>query len=284
MTELADLFGKSGTGTSPFRTARVIAVNGRTLTVDFGSGAAGTVIEAVASCNPRPDDNVFIAMDGNRPLALGVRNDPYRQAVLIAVSDSTNTVTGVLNGVSTAVTKAGAFTATPGDTLPLHWAADGSSVWVLAKAGAAYTPPSSGGGGSGGGSAPGSYTTSYAASQSGAFNSSGREYLGDLQLLPGGFGFYGYGTNRFNDLQGKTILSGRVYLPRVDGSGDVTVSVSRGGFEQPGSNSIATGGWGTLPITRLNSLISGSGSAALFFRGSGILKGIPAGTVQITWA
>lgn len=286
MTELKDLVTQPALeASSPFRIARVISLVGRSLTVDFGSGAAGTVVQAVVSCAPRPGDNVLVAMDGNRPIAVGVLNDPYRQAVLVTVSSTSTTVTGLLNGVSTAVTKAGAFTVSPGDNLPLIWSADGSAVWVLGKAGAAYVPPpptGGGGGGGGGGSTPGSYTSSYAATSSGVQLLGGNRQSGDLNMgFTVDYGYYQYGYGRFNELVGKTILSGQIYLPRTLGSGSVTLQVDGAG----GSSSATTGGWTPLSLTRLNDLISRPIVQMVEMKvyGSGSLRGIPAGTVQITW-
>lgn len=284
MTELSDLVaGPLLDQSSPFRVARVISVNRRVLTVDFGSGVAGTVVQAVASCNPRPDDNVFIAMDGNRPVALGVMGDPYRQATIKVDGASSTVVLGQLNGVATNVTKAGAFDVTIGDVLPLVWSADGSGVWVLAKPGAAYVPPpSTGGGGSGGGSTPGSYTTTYAATMGGFMAAIGPVAPAAV-VLDSVYGFYTYGNNRLNELQGRSILRARINLPRTSGSGSVTVRSRKGG-SVGGSSTVGTGGWVSLPTARVNELIAGSGLTDVRLYGTGTLAGTPnGGTLQVTW-
>lgn len=279
MSELADLI-KTADTPDPFRTARVISVNKHLLTVDFGSGVAGTVVQATDSCNPVPNQTVIIAMDGNRPVAVGALGGPYRQQTMIATGSSSTTATGLVNGVSKAVTKIGTFTVTNGDELPLLWAADGSEVWVAAKAGVAYVPPAGGGGGTGGGGSS-TYTTNYATRSSGWNISGSAGGSGDLTLYSGRVGFFAYGTNRMNELQGKTIQSARILLQRVSGSGSVSVRVGKGALL--GSSTIVPNGWMTLPLARVADMVNGSGSVYLYITGSGTLRGTPSGTVQITW-
>lgn len=280
MSELSDLQVVAETP-SPFKTARVISVSGHSLTVDFGSGAGGTVIQSTDSCNPVPDQTVLIAMDGRRPVAVGALGGPYRQATMIATGSSSTTATGVVNGVSKAVTKMGSFTVTNGDELPLIWAPDGSEVWVAAKAGVAYTPPSGGSGGSGGGSTPGSYTTSYAASSSGWYSNAGAGN-GTLQLASGRTGYFNYGTNRMNELQGKTIVSGRIYLVRSSGSGSISLRALKGSTFSS-TQSTSAGGWLSLSSAVVSGLVAGTGATAVRITGSGNINGIPGGTIQITW-
>lgn len=284
MTELADLIpSPKEEAQRQFRRARVISVSGRSLTVDLDSGAGGAVIPSVDSCNPVPDQWVLILVDGSTMLAVAALNGVYRQPTLIAISDQTATVTGLVNGVSTAVTKVGTFTAVAGEEFPLVWSADGSGVWVLAKAGAAYTPPPpSGGGGGGGGGTPSSYTTNYSATSSGWFSSTGGAGNGTLMLAAGRTGYFNYGTNRMNELQGRTLLSGRIYLVRSSGSGSVSARALKGGVFSS-TATLSPGGWLTLPPAVVAHLVAGSGATAMRLTGSGNISGIPAGTIQITW-
>lgn len=288
MTELADLIPDPQVDLRRlFRRGRVISVNGRSLTVDLDSGPAGIVIPSYDSCNPVPDQWVDIRVDGSTMIAVGAINGDYRQPTLIATSDQTATVTGLVNGVSRAVTKVGSFTAVAGEEFPLVWSADGSGVWVLAKAGAAYTPPPSGGGG-GGGSTPGSYTTNYAPQWSGWEAPGVTSGSGDLniskarQFAPNGYGYYKYATGRFSELSSRTILSGRIYMPRVSGDGTVSLMINAG----PSFTTVTPSGWVALAGTRINELIARSSAGPVDVRlasGAGIVKGIPAGTVQIVW-
>jgi hypothetical protein len=279
VTDLADLIPDSG-GVS-FRRGRVISLSGRSLTVDLGAGEAGIIIPSLDSCNPVPNQWVLIMVDGSSMVAVGALNGAYRQPTLIATSNQTSTVTGLLNGVSTAVTKVGSFTASAGEEFPLVWSADGSGVWVLAKAGAAYVPPPSGGGGTGGGggTTPSSYTTNYPATKSHWF-APGRG--GGGLYLDKGTGVLDYGTNRMNELQGRTILSGRVLLERLSGSGTVVVAVYKGSL-QSGSDGVSPSGWVNLNLARVAQLVNGTGATSLYLTGGGQLKGTPSGTVQIRW-
>lgn len=286
MTELKDVLAKTSEADSGLRVARVISVDKHTLMVDLNSGAAGTSIQAVDSCNPRPDQNVLIAMHGNRPLAVGVVGGAYRQGTLVATADSTYHVTGLINGVSAQATKIGTFTAAVGNRYPLMWAENAEYVWVLPDPGSGFTPPDpgsgSGGGGSGGGGTPGSYTTSYAATSSGVALLGGSRDPGDLIFnFSIDYGYFQYGYGRFNELAGKTILSARIYLPRTSGSGNVTLQVNGAA----GSSSTATGGWASLSLTRVNDLIGLPviQMAEMRVTGTGSLRGVPAGTIQITW-
>lgn len=285
MSELSDLFAAPSSTVST-RRARVISVSGRNLVVDLGGAVT---IPAVASCNPVPDQSVLIAVEGSSMTAIAAIGGVNRQATLTATSSTTTTVTGLLNGASRAVTKAGAFTVTAGDELPLLWAADGSDVWVLGKAGVPYVPPPSGGGGGGGGGVK-SGTATYAATWSGSRESAGSWQSGSLRLGSTRMGGFFYGSSRFRELQGRTITGFRVNIVRASGGGSVSVfSVSNSG---PGAvslpdgptASVSPGGWRSLPIGMANWMISGSGTGGLVIPGgSGTLRGLPYGTLQFDW-
>lgn len=284
MTELASLFqGKESAVDDVVRVARVIKVDKHELTVDFGSGVDGTIVTAVDSCNPLPDQNVVILMVGNRPLAVGVVGGAYRQGSMVATSDAAYTVNGLINGVAGAATKSGSWSAVPGNRYPLMWYPDAGGLIVLPDPGTGFIPPppgsNTGGGGTGGGSAPGTYTTTYAATSSASYITSGGGYAyGNLVLGSGRQGLYAYGLGRFRELASKTILSARINLPRVSGSGSVTLQAN-----VAGSSTVSTGGWVTLPVARAQELTS-SGTPAVTITGYGALAGTPSGgTIQITW-
>lgn len=282
MTDLSALVSSpSSVAPDLVRLARVISVDKHSLTVDLGNGE-GTVVQASDSCNPIPEQTVVLLMSGSRPVAVGALGGAYRQQTMIATGSTTTTATGVVNGASRAVTKAGTFTVTNGDELPLVWSADSSDVWVLGKAGVPYVPPASGGGGTGSSSAPSSYTSYYAATHSGWIRpGTGTGSSGKLQLGSGYYGFFNYGTNRMNELQSRTLVSAHLLLERISGSGSVSVQVQKGvGL---GTSTIASTGWVSFPLVRAQELVSGYGSTYLHFTGTGSLAGMPRGTVRITW-
>lgn len=282
------------TGPVPeYRTAKVLSVSGRSLTVDMGGPI---VVPSLNSCNPQPGQSVGVLIYGPASMvAVGVAGGAYKQATLTATASTTTTVTGVLNGSSTVVPKIGAFTVTNGDVLPLMWSADGSGVWVLAQPGSAYVPPdSSGGGGStppsgGGGTSGGTstYTSTYYATASGTHLTS--DISGNLNfnttffLTSGAYGYFRYGLGRMRELRNRTLISGRIYLPRLSGSGSVNLSVTG----NPGSNLTSTGGWAALGFSRVVELVNVPSIAQtqvqLVASSVGALKGVPAGTIQITW-
>lgn len=277
MAELADLVPVADVPLT-VRRARVISISGRQLTVDIGGPV---VIGSLDSCNPMPNQWVFIIGEGTSMMAIGAVGGPYRQATLTVVSQTTDTVTGLVNGVSRTVGKTWAFTATAGDVLPLLWSPDGSNVSALGLPGAAYVPPSGGGGG---GSNPGGGTTthtSYYAPVSSGYSDGGETFSGSVRLSSG-VGYYQYGVNRMNELQGRTIVSASINLLRIIGSGSVTLTAYKGGTL--GSSSVATGGWVALPTARATDLVNGTGATTAHIVGSGTLKGVPdGGTIQIVW-
>lgn len=280
MAELADLFPAAAevSRSADLRPAVVLSVAGRVATVDMGGPIT---VSCLDSCVPVVGQTVLVGAVGSSRWAVGVVNGTYRQSFLKVTANATTTVTGILNGVSTAVSKVGAFTAGVGDNLLLIWAGDGSVPYVVAPPGVPYIPPSGGGGG--GGTPPpsggGTYTTSYAATTSYWFSGFSPTF-GDLDLSRATSAAFDYGVGRMRELASKTLISGRIYLPRVSGSGNVTLKVGVG----PGSSSTATGGWASLPTTRLNELVAKTSLVSVFLSGSGVLKGIPAGTIQITWS
>lgn len=283
MTELSDLLTAPADGVTT-RTARVIAVKGRVLTVDIGGGID---IPCVDSCNPLPDQVVSILSNGTSMLAISAMNGAYKQATVTVTANATNTVTGVVNGVSKVITKMGAFTPAVGDTLPLIWAADGSAVWAGATPGAAYVPPPAGGGGTGGGGGVTTGTATYPATWAGTYNS---DWTSGGLVGGGGAGAYFYGSGRFRELQGRTITGFRINLLRSSGSGSVPV-YGNGQSGPSGSpplsysaGSVGTSGYSGLPVGLANYLIGGSGTGAIIISGfTGILRGLPYGTLQFDW-
>lgn len=281
MLELSDVIPTPDAAPS-IRRARVISVSGRTLKVDLGGGID---IPSLDSCNPLPDQWVYIIGEGSSMMAIGAVAGVYRQATLTVTGSTTTTVTGILNGVSTVVSKAGAYTTTAGDVLPLLWSAAGSA-WALGPGGVPYVPPADGGGSTGGGG--GTITTgtiSYPARDSGMYLS-GRWYDGALGRNSTGAYFYGYG--RFRELQGRTITGFRFYA-----SGGSTASLyghphasKPGGAPTLGysAGSYPATGWRSLPIGLANYLISGSGTGGLVVVGaSDGWPGTPHGTLQFDW-
>lgn len=289
MTELADLFpsrSPDASRSAEIRAAIVTAVSGKMVTVDIGGPI---VVRCVDSCIPVVGQTVLVGAVGTTRWALGVVDGTYRQSFIKVTANGSTTVTGILNGASTAVSKVGAFTATVGDTLLLVWAADGTYPFVVAPPGVPYIPPSGGGGGGGGGggSPPpsggggGPYTSYYAATASG-YKSAGEIYGNVVLGFPSTYGFYRYGYGRMRELIGKTLISGAINLPRVSGSGTATISVVSG----LGSSAVTTGGWAALSGTRLSALVNSPSvsQTEVHLTGSGTLKGTPAGTIQITWS
>lgn len=288
MTELSDLFAalSSSTGAGlTSRSARVIAVKGRTLTVDLGGGID---IPCVSECNPVPDQWVYILSTGTSMIAVATLGGTYQQATVTVTSNATNTVTGVVNGLSRVVTKSGAFTASVGDVLPLHWSADSSGVWALATPGAAYVPPPAGGGGTSGGGGVTSGTATYPASWGGTYSETRNAWFpGDIFNRGG----YFYGASRFRELQGRTITGFRINLVRSAGSGPV--SVFGNGQAVPSgipphsysAGSVTPTGWVSLPLGLASYMIGGSGTGAIILEvGVGeTLLGLPYGTLQFDW-
>jgi len=82
-------------------------------------------------------------------------------------------------------------------------------------------------------------------------------------------------------LQGRSIQWGTISLPRVYGSGSVTIVARKGGGAS--SMSVTPGDSVGLTGTFLNMLISGSGGTSVTATGSGILQGMPSGTIRIGW-
>lgn len=279
MPSLSDLIPAT-TKQPSFLRARVISISGRKLTVDIGGAV---VIDSLDSCNPKPDQQVLILDEGTSMLAVGAIAGPYRQATMTVVSNQTDTVTGLVNGVSKAVGKAWAFTATAGDVLPLLWSPDGSNVTALGLPGAAYIPPSGGGGGgtNPGGGGTTTYTSYYPPTLSGTMYGS-TATNGTVVLGSGKTGFYSYGKNRMNELQGRALVSARINLLRVIGSGNVNIQSVKGTM-QSALSSVGTGGWVSLPLIRASELIAGTGETQIFVYGSGQLKGAPGGAIEITW-
>lgn len=282
MTELADLLPTSTD--LGFRRARVIAVKSNSLTVDLGGGID---IACADGCNPLPNQWVWIAVQGSSMLAVAAIGGVYRQATITITAAATNTVTGLVNGVSMVVPKMGAFTPTVGAVLPLIWSADGSGVWAGSTPGTAYVPPPDGGGGTGGGGTVTTGTATYAATYSGSYLSTGwlSGYLGG-----GSPSAFFYGASRFRELQGRTILRARVNLTRFLGSGTVVVygnpQAGPGGAPSLAYNggTVNPTGWVSIPLGLANYMIAGSGTASLAFNFSGLsLNGIPSGTVQFDW-
>jgi hypothetical protein len=283
VTELSDLLAAPSDGVTT-RTARVIAVKGRVLTVDIGGGID---IPCVDSCNPQPDQVVTILSNGTSMLAVGAMNGTYRQAAVTVQGIATTYVQGLLNGTLRSITKMGSFTPTVGDTLPLIWSADGSGVWAGPPPGAAYVPPPAGGGASGGGGGITSGTASYPATWAGIYT----DHWVSGGVLVSANGSYFYGSGRFRELQGRTITGFRAYLPKVIGSASYSVfghslAGPSGGAPAHGysAGSASASGWVALPIGLAGYLIAGSGTGGLTFSGSGVtLQGLPAGTLQFDW-
>lgn len=284
--ELSELIPNAALGSVMFQ-APVIQVEGRKLTVDLGGPV---IVEAVDSCNPQVGQQALILQQGTTYRAVGAFGGPYRQATITVVSSTTDTVTGVVNGVSRSVQKAWAFTPSNGDVLPLLWSPDGATVVALGSADTVSPGGGSGGGGGGGGGGGTStYKTTYAPSGSGWRSELGGSSVStrspvDLNFGVGGAktGYYRYGTNRFNELQGRTIVSARIKLERQSGSGNVTIRVFKGSLN-PSSTSISPSGWVSLPLTRLNELRAGTGQTEIRVSGSGILRAAPSGVIEVTW-
>lgn len=281
MTELSEVTAPPPAGLSSAR-LRVISVNGRTVKVDIGGGMD---IPCVDSCNPVPNQYVLVQVEGSSMIATAAIGGPGRQAALTVASSTTTTVTGILNGVSTVVSKAGAYTTTAGDVLPLMWAPDGSRVWALGPGGVPYVPPEGGGGGTGGGGGITTGTYSYAATDSGMY-SGGRWFDGALGR--NSTGAYFYGAGRFKGLQGRTITGFRF---NVSGGSTAAVYGHPHASKPSGAptlgysaGSYSATGWKSLPIGLANYLISGSGTGGLVIVGAADgWPGTPQGTLQFDW-
>ena len=272
-------------------TARVIKVEGRKLTVDLGGPIE---VQCLDSCNPLPDQHVYIASDRGALMAVGAVNGVYRQPTITVSSSSETSVSGYVNGEYRLLPKMGIFVPEIGDVLPLIWSADASGVWVGSKPGVPYVPPpvsggsagsgggtSTGGGSTGGGGIVTTGTATYAATRS-AWLRSGASGTGNLILAGGNTGLLKYGYNRMNELQGRSIQWGSISLPRLAGSGAVTLSATKGGVT--GATMSATPGSSVgLSGAFLSALINGSGLTDIYVTGSGTLAGTPYGTVRIGW-
>src|SRR5690606_32901058 len=131
-----------------------------------------------------------------------------------------------------------------GDVLPLLWSPDGGQVLALGSADT--TSPEGGGGGSGGGGGTGggggggggitTYKTTYVPVASGWF-APPRSGPGNLQLGGTSTGYFRFATNAFNDMQGRTLVSARMKIERVSGSGNVSIQVNKGSL-YPSSSSM----------------------------------------------
>lgn len=277
MTELADVTAEPAPGVT-FRRARVISVSGHSLTVDMGGGIQ---VQALDHVYPVPDQWVLLAVDGQGMTAVGAISGVVRQATLTVTSTNATTATGLLNGVSAAVVKMGSFTPSVGNVLPLVWSADGSRVWVGGPEGAATVAPPAGGGASGGSGAIGASTATYSASSSGTIMPSGGTVAGQLALGTSRTGFFAFGVSRMNELQGRTLVAGRINLSRISGAGTVSLTASKGGATT--AQTVTPGGWVALSAGVLSRLVNGTGATFVYLTGSGSLAGIPAGAVQIDW-
>lgn len=290
MTELSDLLAAPSDGVTS-RTARVIAVKGRTLTVDLGGGID---IPCLDSCNPLPDQYVQIISNGTSMIAISAIGGVYKQATVTVTANATNTVTGVVNGVSKVITKMGAFTPAVGDTLPLIWAADGSAVWAGATPGAAYVPPPAGGGGTGGGGGITSGTTTYPVSSTSTYTASGGWLTGGgTGQSDTTTGLFCYGSGRFRELQGRTIRGFRINIARNIGSGTINFYTHAYGTHPSGAPALSNGpvgrggsGWISLPVSMANWLIAGSGTGGIAIYGLPFLAlfGSPYGALQFDWS
>jgi len=140
---------------------------------------------------------------------------------------------------------------------------------------------STGGGSTGGGGIVTTGTATYSATSSGFTDTYGNSYYGNIALSNGKTGFYNYGTNRMNELQSRSIQWGTISIPRLSGSGSVSLVAVKGGSSTsmtvtPGTSTGLTGAF-------LARLIDGSGSVRVTMTGSGGIRGIPYGTIRIGW-
>lgn len=288
MAGLADLIpAPAGIG---FKRARVIAVSGHTLTVDMGGPVE---VPAVDSCTPRPDDTVLLVVEGQTMTAIAVVGGPVRQPTITVTSSTSETVTGLLNGVSTVIPKSGTFTADAADVCPLLWTADGSRVWCLPNEQQETSGPADGGGAGG---APGGVTSGkavYAArSMSTWFTSYSKWVGGYARPSATQDGLIFYGSGRFRELQGRTLTGIRAYLPKASGPTS-TVSIGLHSYSgQPGGAPIystlpvsrSIGGWVSLPTSFATALVGGDGTGGLMF---GLVSGDAlinsGGQIEISW-
>lgn len=247
--------------------ARVISVSGHTLMVDLGGPVQ---VLAVDGCNPRPNDSVVILVSASSMTAIAAVGGPYRQSKMTVTANATNTVTGVINGVSTAIPKSGTFTATVGQDIPLFWSADGAIVWALPNEQQATSgpPPGGGSGGTPGGVTTGksTYPPTSRATWSGTWHTLAVPVTTSLESV------MFYGASRFRELQGRTITQFRAFLP---GAGTVSVfghphAGTPGGAPTHGysAGSVSMGNWVSLPIGLANYLIAGSGTGGIALTGS----------------
>lgn len=273
------------------KTARVISVTRNVLQVDLG----GTAVQAIAvdMCNPRPNDNVVLLIQGATMTAIAVLGGPYRQATITVTADATNTVTGLINGVSTTIPKSSVFTATVGQVCPLLWSADGNRVWCLPNELQATSNP---GAGTGAGGSPGgvsSGTSVYSARSMATWYNSYHEWsTGFARPSPTQYGLIFYGAGRFKELQGRKLTSFRAYLPKAAGSTSY-VAISIHDYETrpphaPISGFSPTvrqiGGWVSLPLVKATELVDGAGTGGLFLgstSGDALINS--GGQIEIGW-
>lgn len=286
MVEIADLIPVTGEGLR-VKVARVISVSQHNLTVDMGSAVQ---VLSADSCNPRPNDYVIVLIDGSRMTAIAATGGPFRQSTIIVTASTSTTVTGLINGVSTTISKSGAFTVSNGQVCPLYWPADGSRAWCLPNEQSATVDPGTGGSAGGGGGSVTEGSTTYAPTSQGTYHPTTGSWQTNAVLFNTGFsvGAYFYGTSRFRELQGRNIRYIRAFLP---GSGSPTVWGHPHGSRPAGAPTQASnagtrtlGGWVTLPNSLATYLISGSGTGGLsFYGGPGQAQGLPTGQIVIGW-
>ena len=286
LPSFADLIPPQG-GAS-FRTAKVLTVAGHVLSVDLGGSVKAFAGDGT---NPRPNDTVLLLVDGSTLTAIAVLSGPYRQATITVTASDSSSVTGLINGQSRTVPKAGAFTVSNGAVCPLLWSADGARVWALASEQAATSGP---GEGDGGGSNPGGVSqgaTTYAPTWSGRWYGGTPAGWSAGAADSGGVtqGAFFYGAGRFRELQGRGIRYCRAFLP---GSGTVTVYGHPHPSRPPGGPTLAynagarsVGGWVSLPTGLATYLASGSGNGGLAFTASPVarIQGLPYGQIEIGW-
>lgn len=290
MAELSDLAPEVPAGLS-VRRARVISIAGRSLTVDLGGPI---VVQALDSCNPIPNQFVYLIGEGTSFTAIAAVGGAPRQSTITVTVDGPSGVAGLVNGVLVTVAKVGAFTATVGDVLPLFWSADGSGVWAGQKGSSAYVPPPSG---SGSGGSPGgvtSGTSTYSVSGSSTYISQFASWGGPTVIQDDGwYGLFFYGGGRFKELQGRTISGFRINISRMNGSGTLNFYTHGYGSQPSGAPSISNGpigrggsGWISLPTSMANWLIAGSGSGGLAISGAPFVRlaGSPYGALRFDWS
>lgn len=290
MTELAALLGRSG-GDVRLRTARVMSVSGHDLTVDLGGGVS---VKSIDSCNPVPDQTVLLALFGTSWLAIGIVGGAYRQSTLTVTADNGSTAQGLVNGVSTAVPKTSSAAVTVGDVLPLLWSHDGARVWAITKeqevtvAPAAASPSGAstqvgGGRSTSASSVPVQGVAYYSPTRTWTYDNQAGRWLSAVTVIPKvRHGAFFYGLNRFQELQGRQILSCLVFI-----SGGSTRSFYRHNLSSPsGSPSLTSlgvkyaSGWVDLGAAAGSALVS-AGTGGVYVNSGG--SDISGGRLQIAW-